>query len=245
MIAEPNNNTDLKKSQCGLFTLTYLFPFEISKAPKRVGSCVKSAVFSSTSSDASFQLEVYENGFSFASKEYICARLSLVSKPFLRMSVKLFVKGKSINMHEARAVHSMQNQAIWEVLKWIPTAELTVNETGQDVLNIGVYLEYFSTSGSSESLYMASTSLQKDMLNSFLHRRDTGTVLLVGNSEEVHTLAHKDVLIARSSYIQEKLASPFGRLKQGLLIRQKIYVDLPGGLLWAFLKFIYCDDINL
>lgn len=103
---------------------------------------------------------------------------------------------------------------------------------------------FFFACGAVEGTVIPTTTLQYDMLKLFNERRATGDVSLVSNSCGLEIKVHKLVLMTRSEYCKQQLQSRHKQFKISLR-KPRINVDLPEGLLWEFVRYIYCDDMNL
>lgn len=164
---------------------------------------------------------------------------------------KVYMKNQISNKYEYEATteytKSSTEFSVWEVRKWMSRTQLTPN-TGlciKETIIIGAQIEYLGASGVSEAFPASTTpSIQNDFLKLFHIRREKGDITLVGTNQ-IKVAAHSLILCARSTTFAKLFASTSFRMGSSLLGWHHVNVDLSGGLLWEFVRFIYSDDIPL
>ena len=177
-------------------------------------------------------------------------KYSIFALDSFHISCRIFLKNELYGTisHETKAFFK---GTYWEISNWLHKDELTeallnlsMHEKEAGRLIIGIHLEYFSTCAAVEGTSIPSTTLQRDIHTLFQDRENSGDVVLVGNSKHARITAHKLILIARSTYCRDQLQQLVTKVNT-IFGKSKIGIDLSGGLLWEFVRFIYTDDMSL
>ena len=234
----------------GLYETAFHFMIDFDSSKQyTVGKSTYSREFTSDNGAAKWTIEVFKNGFNNKSEGFITMRLHLLSRPLLRVCAKFFILNQKTNLVEyvKKASYYLDDYATLEADNWIPHVTLievgdAIGLTADRKINVGARIEYFSACGSNLENVFPSTTLQKDLLKLFRLRRESGDITLVGTNAEVK--AHSAILSARSDYFRQKFRKPVDKIAR-LFGIEKVHIDLNGGLLWEFVRFMYCDDMSL